>query len=232
MGMVTESQKELSDADISALVDNMDYDLLTRVDDMPNKDYQNACRLLRRQQYEQRIKQSQILSRLVLSILQGDASNATSRLMEMWELVLSSTECAPARGPFMEEIQATKTCSSSTTFQEPILWTESFSCNGADEYRFANDMWEVLLRLCGLAVLFINLNNQTASAADSTATAASIQTVSGNIMESLSKLQTQLCLVESNSSDKYLHFQPETPSVLLRPSWLHQVTTHDTHTCS
>jgi hypothetical protein len=224
--MLPESQSELSPDALSARVDNMDYDLLTRVDDSPGGEYQSRCRAIRRAQYEERIRQSQALSGLMLNVLQGDSESATTRLHAMWDMMHSDVSCSREQGPFGDGAQAVSKAAgdSNSSHSEPILWSQGISSCGADQNHFELQMWDVLLRICGLAVLCTNSSKDGISEADSANVRASIHTLATSLTASLAALRSHLCLEEASATtSKYIRFAAETDSVVLRPSWLQEV---------
>lgn len=85
-GTLPESMGAMSEQDFAQLHDNMDYDLLIRLEDHDAFAERHPA-AVRHEQYIFRIRRSQLLIRTMLHVLQNDAAAATGRLSELTELV-------------------------------------------------------------------------------------------------------------------------------------------------
>lgn len=222
--MLPESQSELSAEELISRVDNMDYELLTRVDDSPGGEYPNRCKSIRREQYEARIRQAQLLSSLALNILQGESETASTRVEALWDAIFSRASYCPSLGPLGDARSVSKVSDNSCiSNSEPIIWSQRIGGSDVDSCNFELQMWDILLRICGVAVHCINSSKEVVNEADIANLKASVHSLAVSLTSSLAALRDQLCLGESTSSSKYIQFAPGSDSAVLRPSWLREV---------
>jgi hypothetical protein len=227
--MHPESQNELSEESLRNLVDNMDYDLLTRVDEDPSIGSETD-RLARRRQYELRMKRAQSLLRMIFTALQNDLPGATSRIngffADLWEDSPAST--IPLEDPFGAPFSLSKT---SSVAKNSILWSQDLSSGSIDDQSFEKRNLEVVARLCALTVTAVQLDQvvktSAASSSDPSESEAALhlrQTLR-QISQSLHNLLAEIrqVLGEDDRPEsmrrKFLE-SVGSGDVLLRPSWI------------
>jgi hypothetical protein len=223
--MHPESQSELTEANLSGLMDNMDYDLLTRVDEDPFARGEMGKKI-RRGQYEARIRAAQSLLRVIFSTLQDDFQSATMRIStahsQLWERAAPS----PAVDPFGASFEISPL---PAPLEEPVLWSQLVCSGGMDEVNLERKSTEAILRICALSITAIQLDRlgkaapseQGGEGASEQATLPlreSLRAICGAIHSVLAEIRTGLGAFEGEG--KYLEGSGCT---LLRPSWLRKV---------
>jgi hypothetical protein len=213
--MLSESHNELSGSELEALVDNMDYDLLTRVDELPSVGGQVA-KDLRRSQYVSRIRKSQSLSRLVSAILQGDINAATIRINDFWSFIWQDSSECPSENPFgqLVTVSSEETKSSSISFV-PMIWSQEI---GADTVLLEKRSLDIILRLCALSVTIYNLEESSKSE-DQSKTQTHQEAIQ-NISQQLRNALTSLQLIIEDPQSKFMKAFDDSIIPLLQPSWI------------
>jgi hypothetical protein len=220
--MHPESQRELTEENLSGLVDNMDYDLLTRVDEDPFAKGE-VGKKIRRGQYEARIRGSQSLLRVIFSTLQNDFQGATMRISNAYSQLWESAMSSPAVDPFGVPFHISPLPS---PHEEPILWSQLVSSGLIDEATFERKNMEGILRICALSVTALQLDRlvkSTSSEQDVCQEQSalplrdSLRAICEGIHSLLAEVRTAL---GDPSEARYVEGSGQT---LLRPSWLRKV---------
>jgi len=212
-GLVLESQSELSGEQLSQLVDNMDYDLLTRLEEVPGSSEEDQRKRIRRGQYEDRIKRSQELLRLVMHILQGDTESSTSRIDSLEASLFFN--------------------SSEKTVSSPVTWSQRICTESGDGYAVEKSVWEILLgvsRACVLSQRIAAIKKITAADSEKKVDSAlvdDLQSTCELIRASVSSLHSGLVPSVESRDSLYLRTtregQSDVSSPILRPSWIREV---------
>jgi hypothetical protein len=221
--MHPESQDELSEESLRGLVDNMDYDLLTRVDEDPITGGE-VERVARREQYERRIKRSQSLLRMVFTTLQNDFQSASSRInsffSELWND--SSLSTAPSEDPFGAPFILSK---SSPVTKKATLWSQDLSSGAVDDQSFERQNLEAISRICALAVTANQLDHLNKATPDESQTerALPLRETLRLICQGLHRLFADIRQVlgaEETPDSLQIQRLGSGGGALLRPSWI------------
>lgn len=228
--MHLESQDELNENQLKELVDNMDYDLLPRVEYLPN----SQVNLIRRSQYEIRIKKSQSFLRLIVSILQNDFINATSKINEFWLKWCNGSELVSANNPFGTLISQDEKISTSNSQNLFTFWSQQINSGIVHDSSLESLYFDTILCLCSSSVIINQLTqlNKDSPETEETQSSSSnqllllrqnLETISQQIHVNLNKIREILHLTVNDNSNKKF-YQNVTPSnILVNTSWIRQV---------
>jgi hypothetical protein len=204
--MKPESQAELSESEIDNLDENMDYGLLTTIDESADK------AMVYRQQYKHRILASQSFLRLMMSFLQ-DASDGTidEHLNACWTNRFDSTSSFGVLGdgssgePVLSEVDST------------LKWSQAIDFGSQSVER---NVWMVTIRLCYLSSLCVQVVKSRGEVADASGDArlATIRSICGNVAQAIASLEAELLGTVDN---RFVSF--EGTNVILQPAWIKQV---------
>lgn len=220
--MHLESQAELNDEKLRNLVDNMDYNLLTRVDEGPFNCGESAKKL-RRLQYERRITLSQTVLRIIFSTLQNDYSGVTSKINSIFPLIWENSVNPPVEDPFGNSIQLPNLV---VDHHESILWSQQLNSGIVDDNTFEKHNLDLLLRLSAFAITAVQLDqlNKATDQEAKTQQTESLRSTFGKLHQTLlhqfSVIKATLMSTESNN--KYI-LSVGSGNLLLLPSWIRKI---------
>jgi hypothetical protein len=248
--MLVESQSELSPADLSVLVDNMDYDIFQRVDDIPiqNQSWEGVVDTglvrsrARRANYEERITRSQEVVRAVLGVLQGNDAVATNKILSLWISQLSHEGDAFNQGPFCIVGGDARITSkeSADPAPNPTFWSQLISSDFIDSVQTSQVALRAVLHIASLSLLCSQLDKELSlvapspegTAPDEPAAIADLRNSITRVATSITECISQFALdyqrgesIDAPSNMYLAHSGGSLPvSPLIRPSWIRKVT--------
>jgi hypothetical protein len=231
---VPESQAELSEAEISNLDENMDYSLLTRINEEHTDTESGTTEAGRvkegtvsgvyHQQYKHRIMTSQSFLRVMLNFMQdGCDVSISDRLHACWTEQFGSVLSLGGLGNTGDassgrEETHTEVSSSS------LKWSQAIDYGSSS---VAHSIWSLTYRICYFSALCIqvvkspNVPTESDSAVadgDDDDRLSTLQSLGASIAQSFSDLQGE---VLGSSEDRFVTFGGK--SVFLQPSWIKKV---------